>query len=75
MFKPGRGVETAIDGAYGSAGVARSFALYDEHELLQALAALGLRLVKEGSGGKMGGMLYFDDNKPMRHCVFWARKD
>ena len=75
MFKPGRGVATAVDGAYGSAGVARSFALYDEDELLEALAALGLFLIEEGADGKMGGLLYFDDNKPMRHCVFWARKD
>ena len=75
MFKPGRGVETAVDGAYGSAGVARSFVLYDERELLDALAALGLYLIKEECDGKMGGLLYFDDNKPMRHCVFWTRKD
>ena len=74
MFKPGSGVETAVDGAYGSAGVARSFVLYDERELLEALATLGLRLVEEGPDGKMGGLLYFEDNKPMRHCVFWARK-
>ena len=74
MFKPGRGVETAVDGAYGSAGVARSFVLYDEQELLEALSALGLRLIEEEAEGKMGGLLYFDDNKPMRHCVFWARK-
>ena len=75
MFKPGRGVETAVDGAYGSEGVARSFVLYDEGELLEALAALNLRLIEEESDGKMGGLLYFDDNKPMRHCVLWARKD
>ena len=75
MFKPGRGVETAVDGAYGSDGVFRSFVLYDERELLDALAALGLRLIEEGSDGRMAGLLYFDDNKPMRHCVFWARKD
>lgn len=74
MFKPGRGVETAVDGAYGNEGVARSFALYDEGELLEALAALGLHLIEEGADGKLGGLLYFDDNKPMRHCVFWARK-
>ena len=74
MFKIGRGVETAVDGAYGSEGVARSFALYDERELLEALAALNLHLIEQGSDGKLGGLLYFDDNKPMRHCVFWARK-
>ena len=75
MFKPGRGVETAFDRAYGSEGVARSFVLYDEGELLEALAALNLRLIEEGTESQMGGLLYFDDNKPMRHCVFWARKD
>ena len=74
MFKPGSGVETAVDGAYGEAGAARSFVLYDEHELLEALAALSLRLIEEKSDGQLGGLLYFDDNKPMRHCVFWARK-
>ena len=74
MFKPGRGVATAVDGAYGNAGVARSFVLYDEQELLESLATLGLRLVEQEADGKLGGLLYFDDNKPMRHCVFWARK-
>ena len=54
--------------------MARSFVLYDEHELLEALKALGLSLVEEGSDGRMGGMIYFDDNKPMRHCVFWTQK-
>ena len=78
MFKPGRGVATALDGAYGDSGVARSFVLYEEHELLEALEALdalGLSLIEEGHDGRMGGLIYFDDNKPMRHCVFWARKD
>ena len=74
MFKPGRGVATAVDGAYGNLGVARSFVLYEEQELLEALAALRLRLIEEGPDGKMGGLIYFDDNKPIRHCVFWARK-
>ena len=74
MFKFGQGIATAVDGAYGSEGVSRSFVLYDEQKLLTALAGLGLRLVEEESDGKLGGLIYFDDNKPMRHCVFWARK-
>ena len=74
MFKPGHGVATAIDGAYGTDGVARSFQLYDEQELLEALSVLGLHLIEEGDDGKMGGLVYFDDNKPMRHCIFWVRK-
>ena len=71
MFKVGKGIGTAVDGAYG---VARSFVLYDEVELLEALDGLGMRLVEETPDGKLGGLLYFDDNKPMRHCVFWSRK-
>ena len=74
MFKTGHGVATAVDGFYGEEGVARSFVLYDEQELLDALKALGLELIEEGADGRMGGLIYFDDNKPMRHCVFWARK-
>ena len=75
MFKPGRGIATALDGAYGEGGVSRSFALYDERELLETVSNLGLHIIKETPDGRMGGLIYFDDNKPMRHCVFWARKD
>ena len=75
MFKPGHGIATALDGAYGKSGVARSFVLYDEVELLETLSNLGLHLIGETPDGRMGGLIYFDDNKPMRHCVFWARKD
>ena len=74
MFKPGRGEETVVDGAYGANGVFRSYQLYDEQEILDALETIGLTLIEEGPDGRMGGLLYFDDNKPMRHCVFWARK-
>ena len=74
MFKPGRGVATALDGAYGESGVVRRFVLYEEQALLDSLASLGLGLIEEESDGRMGGLLYFDDNKPLRHCVFWARK-
>ena len=74
MFKPGQGVATAVDGAYGNGGVSRSFVLYDEQELLQALSGYRLELAPEGPNGEMGGLMYFDDNKPMRHCIFWARK-
>ena len=74
MFKIGRGVGTAVDGAYGDSGVERSFVLYDERELLEALSSLGLQPIDEGPDGRLGGLLYFNDNKPMRHCVFWTRK-
>ena len=74
MFKPGRGEETVVDGAYGANGVFRSYQLYDEQEILDALKALGLTLIEEGPDGRLGGLIYFEDNKPMRHCVLWARK-
>ena len=74
MFKPGRGEETVVDGAYGANGVLRSYQLYDEQELLEAIGALGLHLIEDDTDGKMGGLIYFDDNKPMRHCILWARK-
>lgn len=74
MFKLGSGIGRSFDGAYGATGVERSFALYDEVEMLAALSSLGMDLVPDQRDGKMGGLMYFDDNKPMRHCVFWARK-
>ncbi len=75
MFKPGRGEQTVVDGAYGASGVTRNYQLYDEQELLKALSELGLSLVDEASDGKLAGLIYFDDNKPMRHCIFWTRKE
>ena len=74
MFKPGRGVETVVDPGYGAEGVSRSFQLYGEQELLETLGRCGLHIVEAGENGELGGLLYFDDNKPMRHCVFWAQK-
>ncbi len=70
MFKPGRGEETVVDGAYGENGVLRSYQLYDEQELLEAIGTLGLQLIEDDTDGKLGGLIYFDDNKPIRHCIF-----
>ena len=75
MFKVGFGVVTVEDNAYGSQSVARTFQLYREHRLLKVLKELGCALV-EGSGKEeLGGLMYFDDLKPMRYCVFWVRKN
>ena len=74
MFKTGTGTETVADNAYGEQSVDRTFALYDENKLLQVLEGCGCELVHEDTDGSMGGFLYFKDLKPMRHCVFWARK-
>ena len=74
MFKTGAGVATVNDRAYGPGGVARAFQLYDEHRLLKVLADCGCSLVEAGGKGEMGGLLYFSDPKPMRHCAFWVQE-
>ena len=75
MFKTGLGVATVSDHAYGSDGVDRSFQLYDERRLLTVLKECGCSLVEAEGSGDLGGMLYFSDPKPMRHCAFWVRKN
>ena len=74
MFKIGSGFKTVVDTAYGEEGVERSFELYDENRLLEVLEGCGCKLIEPGPEGQMGGLLYFKDPKPMRHCVFWVRK-
>ena len=71
MFKYGDGVATVYDRDYG---VDRTFQLYGVDEVLNVLAGEGLGVVPEESG-KLGGIMYFKDPKPMDHCVFFARKD
>ena len=71
MFKYGDGVATVYDRDYG---VDRTFQLYGVDEMLTVLAEQGLRVIPEESG-KLGGIMYFKDPKPMDHCVFFARKD
>jgi SAM-dependent methyltransferase len=71
MFKNGHGVTTVYDRDYG---VERSFHLYDEQELLAALDSLGLGLVEADAPGRLGGVMYFTDPKPVDHCVFFVRK-
>lgn len=70
MFKTGKGVATVYDRHYGED---RTFQLYDVDKVLALLAGLGLDLVPE-EGGKLGGVVYFTDPKPMEHCVLFARK-
>ena len=75
MFKVGSGVVTMEDRAYGTDSVERTFQLYNEHRLLDVLEESGCSLIEADSGEKLGGLMYFDDPKPMRHCVFWVRKN
>jgi SAM-dependent methyltransferase len=74
MFKVGSGVAAVSDSAFGTDGVDRSFQLYDEHRLLRLLEDCGCSMVEADQRGKLGGLLYFDDPKPMRYCIFWVRK-
>ena len=75
MFKIGSGVATVSDRAYGTDGVERSFQLYDEHRLLGILEECGCTLVEAGGRRELGGLMYFTDLKPMRHCTFWVTKN
>jgi ubiquinone/menaquinone biosynthesis C-methylase UbiE len=75
MFKVGSGIVTMEDRSYGDDSVERTFQLYDEHRLLDVLEELGCRLIEADDSGQLGGLMYFDDPKPMRHCVFWVRKN
>ena len=74
MFKVGSGVRTVVDSAYGDAGISRTFQLYEEQRLLDVLESCNCRLVEAEAEGSLGGLMYFDDPKPMRHCVFRVRK-
>ena len=71
MFKNGVGVETVFDQDYG---VSRSFQLYDEQDILRELSSNGVSLVESEDSKQLGGIMYFTDPKPMKHCVFFARK-
>lgn len=74
MFKNGEGPCEVTDGAYDG-GVVRAFNLYNPVELLKVLKSLGCVLVEEGLAGELGGIMYFTDDKPMRHCFFYVTKN
>ena len=70
MFKNGTGVANVYDRDYGAD---RTFQLYDVDTVLGVLEARGMTVIPEEEG-KLGGIMYFKDPKPMEHCVFFARK-
>ena len=74
MFKPGQGIATIIDPGLRQGRHNPPLSAIRETETLTALSAAGCHLVAQGDAGELGGLLYFNDNKPMRHCVYWARK-
>ncbi len=71
MFKNGSSVLTVFDKDYG---VERTFQLYDEHEILEVLEGLGMELIESESEDQLGGLMFFTDPKPVRHCVSYMRK-
>jgi SAM-dependent methyltransferase len=71
MFKHGSGVLTLFDPDYR---VERSFLLYNEHEVLSALASLGLALIAPRAPAELGGIMYLTDSKGAGHCVFHMRR-
>ena len=71
MFKNGVGVQTVYDRDYG---VERSFQLYSERDILHTLQSHGMALVEAEHQDGLGGIMYFTDPKPMRHCVVHVRK-
>jgi len=70
MFKSGAGIATVYDKDYESD---RSFRLFTAEELLIKLKEHELHLINP-EGDKLGGILYFTDPKPMKHGVFFVRK-
>ena len=70
MFKVGSGVATVYDKDYGED---RAFQLYSAKEVTGLLADHGLSVIPV-KGGKLGGVMYFTDPKPMEHCVLFANK-
>lgn len=70
MFKVGKGIKTIYDRDYE---VTRTFQLYDIDEIVALLSTLDLKLI-EGIEGKLGGVMYFTDSKPVDHCLVFMQK-
>jgi SAM-dependent methyltransferase len=71
VFKVGSGIVNVHDGEYG---VDRIFHLYTEEAILSRLTELGCSLIEPTLPNGLGGLMYFTDNKPLRHCALYARK-
>ncbi len=70
MFKTGQGVRTVYDKDFEAD---RAFHLYEPAEVVGRLRELGLEVVPPGEGS-LGGLILFNDTKPMEHCVLFATK-
>ena len=70
MFKVGRGTGTVFDKEYDSY---RSFQLYTAETIVEILSKLCLEIIPPDETS-LSGLMYFTDQKPMEHCVLFARK-
>ena len=71
VFKVGSGMVNVHDGEYD---VERAFHLYSEDAILSKLNQLGCDLIQPTTPKGLGGLMYFTDNKPLRHCALYVRK-
>ena len=71
MFKVGNGIKEVYDKDYD---VDRSFQLYSANDIVQLISGLGLTVIEEDNG-KLGGVMYFTDTKPVEHCLIYAEKN
>jgi len=70
IFKVGDGIIEVYDKDYE---VDRSFQLYNANDIVELLSALGMNVIEE-ENGKLGGVMYFTDTKPVEHCLIFANK-
>ena len=72
LFKRGEGTVTILDPEYNAE---RSFRLYDERDVLEALGAHGVSLIEAASPDELGGLLYVQDHREIPMCLIWCRKE
>jgi len=70
MFKVGEGIKEVYDKDYDAD---RSFQLYSATDIVQLLSELSMTIIEENNG-KLGGVMYFTDTKPVEHCLIYAQK-
>lgn len=69
-FKLGSGIKSAYDSDYDTD---RTFLLYEVESVVTSLRSNGLEVIS-GDEQELGGTVLYDDPKPMRHCLLYARK-
>jgi len=70
QFKVGTGNIEIYDKDYDEH---RNFRLFSSDEIVARLEELGMELIPE-EDGKLGGIMFFTDTKPVEHCLVFARR-